>query len=239
MSHALQLSDGRASPTSGVAGSTFTFTVTYRDNANCSPDSIQVLIEGLGAVPMSYVGGSLVNGATFQARVALPAGRRGYSFAATSGSGTGVRTAKLRDVVPAEVAVSAPATPKPKPKPPVSDPTQPPPRPSPTPAPTHTPRPSHQPSPEATAPASSSPDAAYVPARPLRDDDDHFMGGGPGGLPAVTPTVARGGAPLPWLVLLVSSVGAFVGLLVFAGLSARFADPAPEHAPTLGSRQPR
>jgi hypothetical protein len=239
MSHALQLSDGRASPPSGVAGSTFTFSVTYRDNANCSPDSVHVLIDGLGAIPMSYVGGSLVNGATFQAKVDLPAGRRSYSFAATSGSGTGVRTAKLKGVVPSQVAVSPPATPKPRPKPPVPEPTQRPPRPSPTPVPTQTPRPTHQPSPQVTAAPSPTPEAAYVPMRPLRDDDDHFIGGGPGGLPAVTATVGGGGPPLPWLVLLVSSVGAFVGLLVFAALSARFADPAPEQAPALGSRLPR
>jgi hypothetical protein len=241
MSHDVALlSGGTVSPGSGIAGSTFTFIVTYADNAGCTPGSIEVLVEGLGPFPMGYVSGDLATGAAFRAKVALPAGRRGYSFEATSGSGTGLRTARLKKVDPAEVVVSAPSV-KPTPRPPKPSPTRPVPTPVPTSVPTpaatsdptqgpaHTARPSRPPSPGASDPAASvAPAGAPAPARPIRDDEDGpFGGSGSSGLAAPGNSTGRHDpAPLPWLVLLVSSVGAFVGLILFAVLSATLADPS-------------
>jgi hypothetical protein len=234
MSHDLALAGGTASPGSGIAGSVFTFTVAYADNAGCAPDSIEVLIEGLGSFPMSYVSGDLATGAAFRAKVALPAGRRGYSFQATSGSGTGLRTVRLKNVDPAAVVVSAPSV-KPTPRPPKPSPTRPASTPVPTPVPTsdptqgpvHSARPSRPPSPGASEPSGSvAPAGAPAPARPIRDDEDGpFGGSGSSGLAAPTNVPRHDPAPLPWLVLLVSSVGAFIGLILFAGLSATLADP--------------
>jgi len=231
MSHENTLSDGRVSPGSGTAGSTFTFTVTYSDNADCAPSSIDVQIESLGPFEMSYVGGNLMTGATFRVKVDLPAGRLSYFFVATSGSGTGLRTTTLKNVDPTEVVVSAPSV-KPTPRPTLRPPPTPgatptAPAPPPMPGPSHTSRPTHAPTPATSDPASSIPPAGIgLLARPIRDDDAP-LGGGGGADPApiTISAVRRDPAPSPWLVLVVSSAGAFLGLVLFAVLSVRLADP--------------
>jgi len=237
MSHENALSGGTVSPGSGTAGSTFTFTVTYSDNADCAPSSIDVRIEGLGPFALSYVGGNIATGATFRVKVDLPAGRLSYFFEATSGSGTGLRSTTLRKVDPAEVVVSAPSvkptprpTPRPTPTPGVTpDPsaTANAPTPTATAGPGHTARPSHAPSSATPDPAASlAPAAIPLLARPIRNDNDPF--GGSGGTVAASTTIVTGRsdlAPSPWLVLVVSSVGAFFGLVLFAVLSVRLADP--------------
>ena len=242
-SHQLNLSNGAVTPGSGSTSTTFTFSVTYHDNGGCAPSRIVVVVSGLAPFTLGYTSGSLTNGATFQAKVTLPAGTRGYEFEATSGNGNGKRNAALKNVSPATVVVTSPPKPTPKPttKPaPTPTPTPAPtPRQNPTPTPTPTPRstvverptPSPLPSPTATDRA-----IAFMARTPDRDDGTgHARGGadavGPGAgsldAGAMTASVQTSGHPMPWLVLLVASVAAFFGLIGFALLSSSLADPAP------------
>jgi hypothetical protein len=67
------------------------------------------------------------------------------------------------------------------------------------------------------------------------------MGGGDGSLPgdAHSPAGSGSGRPLPWLALLVSSLGALFGLIVFAFLSKALADPAPDPTVVMARRRLR
>jgi hypothetical protein len=214
-SHALTLSGGTANPGSGTTATKFTFRVTYTDNDGCAPDRIVVVVVGVGTYALSYVGGGLQSGATFARSMLLPAGRWGYQFEASSGSGAGRRQAKLTNVNPAKVAVSKPAA-KPTPEPVVT----------PAPTPRRTAVPTKQPppprasaSPSATA-AAATPTAAPKTARPTADPSPTKFDM-PG---ARTPDP---GAPIALLKLVVSTIGTIGGLILFAALYGRMLRPAP------------
>ncbi len=241
-SHHVNLSSGKATPSSGTTGTTFTFSVTYQDNGSCAPDRIVVAVNGLAPFTLAYTSGSLGSGATFRATLTLPAGSRSYQFEATSGTGVGKKSVTLKNVNPPTVVVSSPApkaTPKPTSKP------------APSPGPTAGPTPgqvsTRDPTPGASGvePPSPTPSArptatadqgAFLMARtPDRDDGTRPSIGDYGdGVGDVTfasstvPATAQSSArPLPWLALLVASVAAFFGLIGFAVLSSSLADPAP------------
>jgi hypothetical protein len=247
-SHQMTLSNGTVSPGSGTAGSTFTFSVRYEDNDGCDPSQILVRIQGLGPFPLNFAGGDLLTGAIFRVRLDLPAGTRTYRFEATSGSGTGTRNVTLTSVTPPKVVVVAPPPPPPPPTPrPTPNPTPiPKPTPAPTPRPTSTPTPTPRPTPASTqhpTPRPSSPQPSAV-THPSASRAPVVVApgiGGPDRPPSATgPAADRldGPAP-PWLALLVASLGALGGLLLFAFLSTRLADPAPGHPLALLRRRAR
>src|ERR1700756_4172789 len=60
----LKLSNGTVNPGSGSTGTTFIFSVTYRDNGNCAPSRIVVVVSGLTPFTLAYASGNLANGAT-------------------------------------------------------------------------------------------------------------------------------------------------------------------------------
>jgi len=258
MSHELSLSNGAAAPGSAPAGSTFTFTVTYQDNDGCDPSQMLVRISGLGSFPMKLVAGDLVSG-TFRAKVDVPAGSWDFAFDAISGSGAGLRSVTLSDVDPAKIDAVPPqprATDRPGPKPTAA------PRPTAVPTPVSVPAtqiPRSTPGPATPAasphpPASEDPPAAAGAAIPPTSGapDD---GGRPGDRVAFmtpmqpAPTSARSpqGASRTWLVLLVASLAALLGLLFFAALSTTLADPPPGRplallrgrVPAMPDRSPR
>jgi hypothetical protein len=246
-SHALTLSDGGVAPRSGTTQTTFTFSVTYTDSAGCAPDRIVVTIEGVGEVNMKYDRGSLTGGAVFQAKLQLQAGRRGYFFEATSGSGAGLRTVKLKNVDPADVVVSKPEDPPDKPTPPPDKPT---PRPDPTPKPTREPGPKptpDPPTPEPTHnPGSGGPDRPE-PTEAATPSPAPGSANGPAGGAGTfrndklaEPPGARATAadvPRPLLALVVASFGTLGGLVAFAILGTRLADPLPGVLPAAIRRR--
>ena len=225
-SHAMTLAGGGANPGSGTTATKFSFSVTYADNDGCAPDRIVVVVVGVGTYDLSYIGGGLQSGATFARTVLLPAGQWGYRFEASSGSGAGLRQAKLTKVNPAKVVVAKPAvTPTPTPIPtPVAAPVV-----TPVPAPRRTVAPTNQP---ASPQASTSPSAtagAAAPSTPVATPTT--------APPTVSPSPARFGAPGPrgpdpgapiaLLKLVVSTIGTIGGLVLFAALYGRWLRPAP------------
>jgi hypothetical protein len=169
-SHAITLSQGSASPASGTTATLFTFSVKYADSAGCKPSKVQVTIAGAGTFAMTGSGANYAAGVTFTRGLRLPVGTHAYSFAATSGTGAGIKNATLSTVKPGSVVVGEAASPTPKPTPaPTPRPTPAPtPKaspspngtpastPAPSPSPTRRPKPHHSPSPTPVAPAGSA-----------------------------------------------------------------------------------
>jgi hypothetical protein len=145
------LSAGAASPATGTTATTFTFSVTYADTKGCAPAWVRVTVVGAGTFSMNGAGTDYDTGVTFTRAMTLPAGTHAYSFAASSGIGSGLKTTTLTSVSPAAVTVTGP-TPQPTPVP------TPVPTPKPTPRPTSvpTPVPTSPPTPEPTPGASGS-----------------------------------------------------------------------------------
>ncbi|HEX5588801.1 MAG TPA: hypothetical protein VFX65_00735 [Candidatus Limnocylindrales bacterium] len=243
-SHAVVLSGGAVTPGVGSTSTTFRFSVTYSDNAGCQPDTIEVVIGGVGRFALQQTGGDLTTGATFAHDMTLPAGAWTYAFETTSGSGPGLETFTLTGVNPAKAVVANP-TPKPTPTPtPTQKPT---PTPRATPTPPPTPRvgptatpgpspsssigpstdPSSSPSPGASAPAPTTaatpqPSAAPAGVVATRPPSGHDGSGVPS--PFAGP-FDLGAMPRPLLSLAVASVGTVIGLGFFLLLSVRLLDP--------------
>jgi hypothetical protein len=156
-SHEMTLSAGTASPGFGTTATSFRFSAVYTDNADCPPISITVTISGVGTFPLSPTGTMLSGGEVYQRSMTLPAGRRTYHFAATSGEGSGEVTVQLPTVRPVELIITAP-TPAPTPTPKPATP-------APTPkAVTHTaPTPAPTPKPATPPPATAAPTPAPSP----------------------------------------------------------------------------
>lgn len=153
-SHEPGLSSGGVVPGSAVAGSTFRFSVTYRDTGNCAPNYVRVRINGVGTFSMSGGSKDWDGGVRFTRAVRLTSvGSHAYVFLASSGSGNGQKSVQLSNVRPRTVVVEAPKpTPTPTPKPTAV------PTPRPTVAPTRTPKATAQ----ATRRPTASPDAAQT-----------------------------------------------------------------------------
>lgn len=151
-SHQLSLSRGEVAPGSAGVGSTFRFTVTYRDTGNCAPNYVRVRINGVGTFSMSGNSEDWDGGVRFTRSVRLTSvGGHGYAFLASSGSGNGQKAVQLTDVRPRSVVVEAPQpTPKPTPKPTAV------PTPRPTVAPTRAPSPTARPTRRPTASPAAS-----------------------------------------------------------------------------------
>ena len=147
-SHEPTLTNGTATPGSGVAPASVTFRVRYADTGGCIPTYVSVEIAGVGTLPMSTAETDLVGGVTYLRTVALSAGNHAYSFVARSGAGGGDKTVTLDSVSPSSVQVTAP-TPKPTPTP------------TPKPTPVPTPKPTAVPT---VAPAAQAPVAPAAPA---------------------------------------------------------------------------
>lgn len=229
-SHAMSLSDGRASPGSGSTSTSFTFRVTYTDNDACAPNTIAVRIPGVGTFNLAYVAGNLQAGATFGRSLQLPPGTWAYRFEAASGSGAGARTATFTKVDPATVLVTR-KTPKPTP-------TDPPP--VPTPAPTRHPIASPTPAAPGNT-ATPRPTGATGSPAPTRSPGPAPTSVGPIG-PA-TPTTGVGldlaGLPRPLLAAIVASIGTVGGLAIFGLLGTRLLRPASASVFPIGGRRKR
>ena len=164
-SHKASLSQGAATPGSGSPATAFVFTVSYMDNADCTP-SVSLIVDGLGTFAMSPSGPGSGGAVTYRVSRSLPAGTWTYSFLATSGTGVGQITMTLTAVTPSAISVTVAPPPPPTPPPP------PPPTPPPTPVPTAraTPKPTAEPTPSPapqTSPggtASAAPSPASTPA---------------------------------------------------------------------------
>ncbi len=193
-SHTMTLSNGTASPGSGLAGSSFTFSVTYTDNACGAPSAISVTVPGVGTIGLVAASSTpdYQAGAVFQASTTLPAGAWTYSFSATSGTGNGLQTSTLATVSPAAVVVTVPPTPTPTPKP----------TPKPTPAPTPTPKatatPAPKPTPTPRPTATPTPKAA---ASPTPAGSPAASASSAGRLSTPTPSASR--APLAAAIVMV------------------------------------
>ena len=156
VSHAISLSQGSASPASGTTATLFTFSVQYADTAGCHPSKVVVTIAGAGTFSMSKSAGTnYFTGVTYTRGLRLPVGTHAYSFAASSGTGAGIKNATFTSVKPGSVVVGETASPTPKPTPA--------PTPRPTPAPTPRPTPNASPTPIATP--ASSPASSPSPTR--------------------------------------------------------------------------
>lgn len=223
-SHLLTLSDGAVTPGSGTTATKFAFSVTYVDNDSCVPDRIVVVVIGVREFNLSYVGGGLQSGATFERTVTLPAGKWAYRFEASSGSGPGRRNVKLAKVDPPRVIV---VDPTPDPTKPVATSTARPTAVPPTAKPAvPTPPP---PSPVASAaPAATPAEGTYPPS-----SERHLV---PPALPSL-PTAQStngpsSGASLAMTKLVVSGIGTIGGLVLFAVLGRRLlrTTPVPELA---------
>ncbi len=86
-SHDMSLSAGSVAPGVGTTSTAFRFSTVYTDNAACPPVSITVTVSGVGTFPLSATGTMTSSGEVYARSMALPAGRRTYFFAATSGEG--------------------------------------------------------------------------------------------------------------------------------------------------------
>lgn len=179
--HQLTLSDGTASPAVATTSTIVTFAVRYRDNANCAPKSMSLVIPGVGTMDMSTSQPTYAIGTVFSRALTLPAGIHAFSFAAVSGSGTGARTVELTTVSPAAVIV----------RPPLIQPT-----PTATPAPT----PEATPSPAPSAPSPSTPfpslPSATPTARPVAPPRPAPSTTQAPAAPATTPPAGIGPSPV-------------------------------------------
>lgn len=227
-SHQLTLSDGRASPGSGSATTQFTFSVTYRDSADCEPVGVAVTVNGIGTFAMSGSGTRWGEGVRFTRTLTLPAGRYGYSFSASSGVRAGLKSATLTSVSPPTVTVTAPtATPRPAtaaptqaPKPVTPAPTLPPatpaPTPSPTPSPTSSPSPTISPRQTSAPTPTPSPPGWWGPRGTPPESPDlgpwggvPLEGGGPSARLIASEPIAR---VLAWLVATSGGLALFMVL---------------------------
>lgn len=181
-SHNASLSNGGASPGSGSPATTFVFSVSYADNAGCTP-SVSLIIGGVGTFAMSGAPPPAGGTAVYKTTRSLPVGTWSYSFRATSGTGGGEITTTFTAVTPSTVRVSnaPPPTPPPPTPPPTAPPTPPPtapptpeatPKAAPNATPKPTPKPSTKPNPQPTVAGPStttpSPEATTTPTRTPR-----------------------------------------------------------------------
>lgn len=159
----LSLSGGGVSPSSGVVGTSFTFSVTYVSKDGAAPATVVVRLDG-SSIPMRPRDAGDTNykdGAVFVLTRRPPLGTHRYSFGAVDDKG---RSASLRGgtftVVKAPPPTPAP-TPKPTPKPTPRPTLAPTPRPAPvTPKPTPKP-PAPTTAPVTPAPATAAPTATF------------------------------------------------------------------------------
>lgn len=181
-SHDMSLSTGSVSPSVGSTGTSFRFSVVYIDNADCPPISITVTISGVGTFPLTATGTMTSGGEVYARSMALPAGRRTYAFAATSGEGAGEVSFQLPTVSPVEVVITAP-TPAPTPTPPPATP-------APTPKPATPPRATPAPTPRPATPAPTPEPAAVTPAPTPAAAEPTASPDGDGESPSAAPTAS-------------------------------------------------
>jgi hypothetical protein len=229
-SHQLSLSNGTTTPGSVTLGAPMTFTVIYTDTADCAPTAITLTINGVGTFPLNAGGTTYAAGVSYWITLTLPAGSHPYAYAAASGSGRGEKTVSLSAVDPlsALVVVPPPPTPAPTPPPPPpATPAPPPPAAAPVapvapvaqpPAPAApgavTPAPVSTPAPTTSASAAAS--LAPSPSLGLIDSDDSRSPVPLDAAPASVPSEI----PPDW-TLMISSLAALAGLVLFVVLSGR------------------
>lgn len=237
----LSLSGGRVSPSSGVVGTTFSFSVTYVSKDGAAPATVVVRLDG-SSIPMRARDAGdtdYKDGAVFVLTRRPALGTHRYSFGAVDEKG---RSASLPGgtftVVKAPPPTPAP-TPKPTPKPTPRPTLAPTPRPAPA-TPKPTPKPTPLPptaAPVTPAPATATPtptEAAETPAPTATPDGagagvvgpgtggTRFSGSDPGG-PGGELTGGRVRDPIAWVRQLigVGTLPAIVGVvLVIAFLLA-------------------
>src|SRR6188508_1170716 len=77
-SHDLTLTNGGATPASGIAPASVTFQVRYADSGGCMPTYVSVIVAGVGTLPMSTAETDLVGGVKYIRTVSLSAGSHAY-----------------------------------------------------------------------------------------------------------------------------------------------------------------
>jgi hypothetical protein len=235
----LSLSGGRVSPSSGVVGTNFTFSVTYVSKDGAAPATVVVRLDGSSIAMRARDAGdtNYKDGAVFVLTRRPSLGTHRYSFGAVDEKG---RSASLRGGT-FTVVKTPPPTPAPTPKPTPKPTPRPTPAPTPRPAPP-TPRPTPTPLPPTAAPvtpapatAAPTPTTAAATAAPTATPDlagagvvgpgtggTRFSGSDPGG-PGGELTGGRVRDPLAWARQLigVGTLPAIVGVvLVIAFLLA-------------------
>ena len=184
-SHAITLSQGKATPGSGTTATLFTFSVKYADSAGCVPSSVTVAVSAAGTFAMTGSPGNYFAGVIFTRGVRLPVvGTHAYSFKASSGTPNtnGVKSSTLTTVVPATVVVGAVSTPTPQPTP------------TPTPKPTPRPTPVPTPRPTATPSAHASPTGTGTPSPVATPTATAWPSHHPSPTPAAAPTTTPKGS---------------------------------------------
>ncbi|HEY2575844.1 MAG TPA: hypothetical protein VGI74_06005 [Streptosporangiaceae bacterium] len=76
------LRDAKVSPASGSTSAIFSFSIVY--SGPDTPTYADVVVDGV-AHPLSYVSGNPASGATYSARLSLPAGTHKFAFTAGDG----------------------------------------------------------------------------------------------------------------------------------------------------------
>lgn len=106
--HELVLDQGTVTPVTGPASGTFTFSVRYRDSANCAPRVVNLKIPGVGTFGLRPQGNNYKAGVVYLRPLEVPVGTWPYSFSTASGTKAGATSAVLEAVKPASVVVTAP-----------------------------------------------------------------------------------------------------------------------------------
>lgn len=183
----LSLSDGSVSPSSGVVGTNFTFSVTYVSKDGAAPATVVVRLDGASIAMRALDTGDTDyrDGAVFVVTRRPPLGQHRYSFGAVDEKG---RSASLRGgtftVVKAPPPTPAP-TPAPTPKP----------TPRPTPAPTPRPVPAtSKPTPTPVPPTAAPVTPAPATAAPTKADETPSPTATPDGAGAGVVGPGRGGS---------------------------------------------
>jgi hypothetical protein len=232
----LSLSGGRVSPSSGVVGTNFTFSVTYVSKDGAAPATVVVRLDGTAIAmrPRDPGDRDYKDGAVFVLTRRPPLGQHRYSFGAVDQKG---RSASLRGgtftVVKAPPPTPAP-TPKPTPKAtprssPVATPRPVPATPKPTPAPPTaapvTAAPATPVPPEPTQAPTATPSPGGAGAGVVGPRPDGPRPGGAAGGPGGDLTGGRVRDPVAWVRQLigVSTLPAIVGVVLVIGflLAAR------------------
>ncbi|MFI5415582.1 MAG: hypothetical protein ACHQ16_08060, partial [Candidatus Lutacidiplasmatales archaeon] len=147
------LTNPSVSPGSGTTATTFTFSVTYQDNAGETPDSTRVYFSDGTNRRLFLTSGSLTTGAVYSRSLSgFSNGTRSTIFRVTPGTQAGT---PLTCEVPGGSFTVGPAptptpTPTPTPKPTPTPTPKPTPAPTPKPTPKPTPRPTPRPTPKPT-----------------------------------------------------------------------------------------
>ena len=208
----MTLSNEGVTPGAGTTTTTFVFSVTVQDSRGRPPNSVGVVVGGIGTFAMTPDGTNFLAGVPFTANLTLPAGTQTYHFVASTGSITACST------VPAQIEVTAP-TPTPAPT------VAPTPIPTPVPTPPPTAKPTVKPTPKATprpTAAATTPGSAAAASPSVTETDPGTLPipGSPAPSQAEVAPSAAGGFVPPGTAVGGSGGGVNVDPKLVAGITA-------------------